>query len=258
MKTPEEIQKLKEGGHILSDILREVRSKCVAGANTADLDALARQRMKEAGGKPSFLHYQMSANEPGFPGALCVSVNHEVVHGMPLPGRTIQDGDVIGLDIGMWYKGLCTDMATTVIVGEASGHVRDLVSRTREALLRGLSTIHAGGMVGDIGVAIEEYIKPFGYGIVRELVGHGVGHAVHEDPQVPNYRDIGALRVPLKKDMVLAIEPMITLGGAAVALNEDQWTIQTVDQSIAAHFEVTIVVTDDGYELITPWPDTEA
>jgi len=254
-KTDKEIDALKRGGAILSDILRELRSRCVAGANTAELDAFAKQKMKEVGAVPSFLDYKINADDPGFPGAVCISLNEEVVHGLPVPGRIVKDGDIVGLDIGMWYEGLCTDMATTVIVGEVSEEVRLLVSRTRESLVRGLSVIHDGGKVGDIGVAIEKYIQPFGYGIVRDLVGHGVGHGVHEDPQVPNHRDKHALRIPLKTHMVLAIEPMITLGTDAVALQEDQWTISTADKSLAAHFEVTIVVTEEGYELITPWPD---
>ncbi len=254
-KTDEEIEKLKRGGMILSGILRDLRAQCIAGANTADLDAYAKQKMKEAGGTPSFLDYKINEQDPGFPGAVCISINHEVVHGMPVPGRIVQDGDIVGLDIGMWYEGLCTDMATTVIVGEVSEEVRNLVSHTRESLVRGLSVIRDGGRVGDIGVAVEAYVKPFGYGIVRDLVGHGVGHAVHEEPQVPNHKDRSAMKIPLKKGMVLAIEPMMTLGTHEVALEEDKWTISTADKSLAAHFEVTIAVTGDGYDLITPWPD---
>lgn len=258
IKTKKEIASLKAGGKILSDILRELRELCVAGANTADLDRLARQRMEEAGGAPSFLNYKISKHDPGFPGAVCTSLNHEVVHGLPIPGREIKDGDIVGLDIGMWYEGLCTDMATTVMVGSVPDQVRELVERTRASLVKGLEAIRPGGAVGDIGAAIEDYITPFEYGIVRDLVGHGVGHAVHEDPQVPNYRDTFAMKHMLRPGMVLAIEPMITLGSGEVVLEKDQWTISTSDKSLSAHFEVTITVTEDGYELVTPWPDTES
>ena len=255
IKTAEEIEKLQTGGKVLSDTLREIRSACVIGASAEDLDAIALKRFKEAGGTPSFLNYKIAEKDPGCPGALCVSVNSEVVHGPPVPGRKIKDGDIVGLDLGLWYEGLCTDMATTVIVGEVSEEIRELVQRTREALKRGLGVIRGGASIGDIGAAIEDYIKPFGYSIIRDLVGHGVGHAVHENPQVPNYRDPESMKVPLQTGMVLAIEPMITLGTSDVVLKEDKWTIATADESICAHFEVTIAVTDGGYELITPWPD---
>jgi len=255
IKTPEEIAKLREGGLLLSNTLREIAQACKAGVTTEELDAIARKRFKEAGGEPSFLNYKIDDDAPGFPGALCVSINDEVVHGLPIPARTIKNGDVVSLDIGVWYKGLCTDMATTVIVGETDEKTKALVRDTREALVRGLSVIRAGKFVHDIGNAIEDYLKPKKYGIVKDLVGHGVGHAVHEDPQIPNYREPRAPRVKLQEGMVLAIEPMVTLGGWKVYLKDDQWTIATQDHSTCAHFEVTVAVTKDGFELITPWPD---
>ncbi|MBD3251498.1 type I methionyl aminopeptidase [Candidatus Uhrbacteria bacterium] len=255
IKTSEEIEILKQGGKILSDTLRELRTKCVPGVSTKELDDLAQRRFKEAGGEPSFLNYRISDDDPGFPGAVCTSINEEVVHGIPMPDRFVQEGDIVSLDIGLWYKGLCTDMATTVIVGEVSQEVRDLVTRTRQGLVEGLSVIRAGGVVGDIGKAIQTYLEPFGYGIVRDLVGHGVGHGVHEEPPVPNYHEPRGPRVELKTGMVLAIEPMITLGGWRVEQLDDGWTIATKDGSLCAHSEVTVVVTEKGYELITPWPD---
>ncbi len=146
-------------------------------------------------------------------------------------------------------------MATTVIVGEVPDKTRKLVEDTRESLVRGLSVIKAGGWIADIGAAVEDYVKPKGYGIVKDLVGHGVGHAVHEEPQIPNYREPRAKKLQLKTGMVLAIEPMVTLGDWRVSMKPDGWTIVTRDRSLAAHFEVTIAVTDEGYDLITPWPD---
>lgn len=257
IKTPEEIAKLREGGELLSRTLREIREACVAGAHTKDLDLIARKRFEEAGGTPSFLGYKTDPKGTPFPGAVCISINDEVVHGLPIPDRVIKEGDVVGLDIGVWYKGLCTDMATTVIVGKTDEDTKDLVASTREALRIGLEQIKAGKFVHDIGNAIDDYIKPKGYGIVKDLVGHGVGHEVHEAPQIPNYRDRRAPQVKLEEGMVLAIEPMITLGTWRVYLKEDQWTICTQDGSTAAHFEATVAVTKDGYELLTPWPDAQ-
>lgn len=255
IKTPDEIAKLHEGGVILSNTLREIREACVAGASTKALDAIAQKRFKEAGAEPSFLGYKPGGEGKPFPGAVCISINDEVVHGLPIPDRKIQKGDVVGLDIGCWYKGLCTDMATTVIVGEGTQEERELVAATREGLMKGLEQIRAGKFIHDIGNAIEDYLKPMGYGIVKDLVGHGVGHAVHEEPQVPNYRERGGPRIKMQEGMVLAIEPMVTLGGWRVYIKDDQWTIATQDGSKAAHFEVTVAVTKDGYDLITPWPD---
>lgn len=255
IKTPEEIATLREGGAILSRALREIREKCVPGASTQALDQIARDRFAEAGAEPSFLGYRIGGEGTPFPGAVCISINDEVVHGLAIPDRTIQEGDVVGLDIGCWYKGLCTDMATTVTVGAVDEKTKTLVRDTREALLVGLSTVRAGGFIHEIGNAIEDFIKPKGYGIVRDLVGHGVGHAVHEEPQIPHYRERRAPRIKMQEGMVLAIEPMITLGDWRVYLKDDQWTISTQDGSTAAHFEVTLAVTKDGYELITPWPD---
>jgi methionyl aminopeptidase len=256
IKTAEEIEKLRRGGALLSQTLREIRAACVPGASSAELDAIARKRFAEAGGTPSFLGYRIGKRDPAYPGALCVSINDEVVHGLPIPGKTFQEGDVVGLDIGVWLDGLCTDMATTVIVGNtAASNVRDLVRDTRESLVRGISAIRAGALVADIGTAVEDYLKPKKYGIVKDLVGHGVGHAVHEDPPIPNYREPRAAKVKLQAGMVLAIEPMVTLGDWRVTMKDDGWTIVTADGSLAAHFEVTVAVTEGGYELLTPWPD---
>lgn len=255
IKTPQEIVSLKKGGVILSRALRAAMDACVAGALTTDVDQAALRVIEEAGGEPSFLGYQIDPSDPAFPSTVCVSINDEVVHGAATPARVIQDGDIVGLDIGMWYEDLATDMATTVIVGDVPLKTRLLVQDTRESLVRGIQAIRAGGWVSDVGAAIEDYLVPKGYGIVRDLVGHGVGHSVHEEPQVPNFRDSRAPKVRLEVGMVLAIEPMVTLGDWHVAIKRDGWTIVTRDHSLAAHFEVTIAVTEDGYELITPWPD---
>lgn len=255
LKTPAEIAALKEGGAILSRALRAAAEACVEGAHTEELDAIARKVIEDAGAKPSFLGYRIGGEGTPFPGTLCISINDEVVHGLPTPDRVIKKGDIVSLDIGCWYKELCTDMATTVIVGETGKKTKALVEATRESLVRGLSVIKAGRYIHDIGAAIEDYLKPQGYGIVKDLVGHGVGHAVHEEPQVPNYRERHAPKIKLLEGMVLAIEPMVTLGDWHVHMKEDEWTIATNDGSTCAHFELTVAVTKNGYELITPWPD---
>ena len=255
IKTPQEIEKMHRGGELLSRTLREIREKCVVGVSTEALDRIARERFAEAGGTASFLGYRMGNEGPAYPGALCVSINDEVVHGLPIPSRTIQAGDVVGLDIGVWFEGLATDMATTVIVGTVDEKTRALVTDTRESLVLALGAVKAGNWISDIGAVIEDYLKPKHYGIVKDLVGHGVGHAVHEDPQIPHYREPLAPRIQMKTGMVLAIEPMITLGSWRVNVKDDGWTIVTADHSKAAHFEVTVAVTDSGYDLLTPWPD---
>lgn len=255
IKTPEEIQALKLGGAILSRALQAAMKACVAGASTEEIDRVARESMELEGASPSFLGYQISPEDPKYPSTVCVSINDEVVHAAATPARTVKAGDVVGLDIGCWYKGLATDMATTVMVGDVPEKVQAFVRDTRESLVRALSVVKAGNLVSDIGATIEDFLKPKGYGIVRDLVGHGVGHAVHEDPQIPNYREPRASKITLQEGMVLAIEPMITLGDWRVVQQSDGWTIATKDHSLAAHFEVTIAVTKDGYELMTPWPD---
>ena len=255
IKAPDEIQALREGGEILTRALQAAMKVCVVGAETKDIDAEARRVMEEAGARPSFLGYRITADDPAFPSTLCISINDEVVHGPAVPSRVIKEGDIVGLDIGAWYKGLATDMATTVIVGEVPQKTQELVRDTRESLVRGISAIRAGGMIMDIGGAVEDYLKPKKYGIVRDLVGHGVGHAVHEEPQVPNFRDRRTPNLRLQTGMVLAIEPMVTLGDWHVGMKDDGWTIVTEDGSLSAHFEVTVAVTDSGYELLTPWPD---
>jgi len=255
IKTPEEIEVLKQGGAILSRALRLAMDACVVGASTVEVDRIAREYIVSKGGEPSFLGYRISPEDPAYPSTLCISINDEVVHGLAIPERIIKDGDVVSLDIGAWYKGLCTDMAATVAAGNVAPRNLDLIRDTRISLEKGIAAVKAGGLVSDISAAIEDYLKPKGYGIVRDLVGHGVGHAVHEDPQIPNFRDPRSPKVKLRPGMVIAIEPMITLGDWRVTQKNDGWTIVTKDHSIAAHWEVTVAVTDTGYELITPWPD---
>ena len=255
LKTAEEIERMKRGGEILSRTLSLLAQRCVAGANTEDLDNLAREEFEKVGGKPSFLNYQIHSYDPPYPSAVCVSINEEVVHGPATPNRVIADGDVVKMDIGLWYEGMATDMACTVLVGNVPEVARDLSAETRKALEMALETIHDGSWLHEIGKTIQGYLEPKGYGVVRDLVGHGVGHGVHEEPQIPHYHDRRLPPIKLKAGMCLAIEPMVTEGDWRITQKNDGWTIVTQDNSLAAHWEVTVCVTEDGYELITPFPE---
>ncbi len=255
IKTPKEIESLKRGGVILSTALSDAMRACVVGASTEDIDRIARESMERAGAKPSFLGYRIDPSDPAYPSTLCISINDEVVHAPATPARIIKEGDVVGLDIGAWFEGLTTDMAATVMVGEVKPEEKELVLETRRALEKALTVVRNGAYIAEIGAAIGDYLEPFGFGIVRDLVGHGVGHAVHEEPQIPNFRDPRAPKVIMQTGMVLAIEPMVALGSWKIYQKNDGWTLAMRDGSTAAHWEVTVAVTDDGYDLITPWPD---
>lgn len=254
IKTKEEIEIMRQGGAILSRILKEVVSKVKPGATTGELDELAEKRMREAGGEPSFKGYKTRVSDTAFPCTLCTSINHEVVHGPATPSRELREGDIIGLDIGIRYKGYCTDMAVTVPVGKVSREAKKLMSVTRDSLARAVAQAKPGNFISDIGKAAQAHIEKNGYSVVRDLVGHGVGKAVHEEPKVPNYFDPHLKPVEIKPGLVIAIEPMVTAGHYEVETMSDGWTIVTVDGSLAAHFEVTIAVTEKGNEILTPLP----
>jgi methionyl aminopeptidase len=251
--TQEEIAKLREGGALLSAILGELCAMAKPGVSTADLDRHAEKRMCDAGGEPSFKGYKAGGPTP-FNGTVCTSINDEVVHAPPHPGRVLKDGDIISLDIGLRYKGLCTDMAVSLPIGTVPDKTRKLIRVTKEALLAGVDKVRPGRPIRDIGKTIQPIVERAGFGVVRALVGHGVGHHVHEEPHVPNYDDPDMPRVVMKEGMVLAIEPMVTMGSWEVDLRPDDWTFATDDGSLAAHWEVTVAVTADGYEIITPLP----
>ncbi len=244
IKSQEDIRTMREGGAILAEVLHEVARHAVPDADTLSLDRMAQDLLVARGGTPAFKGYQ------GYPASLCVSINNEVVHGIPSREKKLRDGDVVGLDLGVLYKGFYTDMAVTVGVGKVSRTARRLIEVTRQALERGLRKVRAGATLGDIGNAVQSFVEKKGFGVVRSLVGHGVGTEVHEDPPVPNYGEAGTGAV-LKAGMTLAIEPMVTVGDYAVSTLDDQWTVITDDGSLAAHFEHTIAVTERGYEILT-------
>jgi methionyl aminopeptidase len=249
----EEIAKLREGGALLSRVLAEIAALAKPGATSAELDALAERRMREAGGEPSFKGYKAGGSVP-FPGTVCISLNHEVVHAPPVPARAFKDGDIAKLDIGVRYQGLCTDMAVTVPVGSVKPEALKLIRTTRAALLAGVGVIRPGAFVRDVGRTIQPFCEKEGFSVVRDLVGHGVGYKPHEDPPIPNYDDPDLPRVMLNKGMVLAVEPMINAGSWQVELAPDQWTVCAIDRKPSAHFEVTVAVTEDGHEILTPLP----
>ncbi|MFA5854534.1 MAG: type I methionyl aminopeptidase [Patescibacteria group bacterium] len=251
--TNEDIDKLREGGRLLSEILGELARMAKPGVSTADLDAHAEKRMRDAGGEPSFKGYKAGGAVP-FNGTVCTSINDEVVHAPPHPGRILKEGMLLSLDIGLRYKGLCTDMAVSLPVGEVPGSWLKLIRVTKEALLAGIDVIRPGAKIREVGKTIQPIVEGAGFGVVRALVGHGVGHHVHEDPHVPNYDDPDLPSVTIKKGMVLAVEPMVTMGDWDVLQARDNWTIKTIDKKPAAHWEVTVAVTDDGYEILTPLP----
>ena len=243
-KTEKEIEILREGGQLLGEILRKLSKKVRVSATGNELNKLAEDLIYKTGGEPSFKNYQ------GFPNTLCVSVNQTVVHGIP-NNIPFKEGDLVGLDIGMKYKGLYTDTAVTIPVGNINKEVKKLLEVTKKSLEIGISKVSPNNYIGDIGKAIEEYIKPFGYGIVRDLCGHGVGRKVHEDPAILNY-NTGEKGDKMFPGLVIAIEPMIIMGGGyKITTGNDNWSVNSKDNSLTAHFEHTIAVTKSGNIVIT-------
>lgn len=256
VKTPEEIQNMREGGAILSRALKAAVDLVRPGITLKEIDAAAEASMRAEGAEPSFLNYKTDPSDTPFPSTVCLSVNEEIVHGLGNRERVLKEGDVLGLDIGCWYKGLCTDMAASVYVGKNPPEkITKLLNVTREALMAGVKAARVGGDVRDISAAIDHVVTPHKYGNVRALVGHGVGHAVHENPHVPNFISSHYPSVKLVDGMCLALEPMFGMGGDyRVDTAPDGWAIVMHDGSIGSHFEVTIAITKNGTEILTPLP----
>ncbi|NBS68072.1 type I methionyl aminopeptidase [bacterium] len=253
IKTPQDIDAMREGGALLSRALQKAVDAVKPGVTMRELDAIAEQEILAGGGKPSFKGYKAGGKIP-FPSTVCISVNDEVVHGLGTRDIVLQDGDIVGLDIGCWYKDLCTDMAVTVPVGKISQERKTLLKITRDAMYAGVDAAIVGKTTHDMAAAIESTV-PQKYGIVKSLVGHGVGHAVHESPHVPNFVSKAFPKTLLRAGMCLAIEPMVTRGTDDVYISSDGWTIVTADGTDAAHFEVTIALTESGPEILTPQPE---
>lgn len=241
-----DLGKLRRGGAILSQAIRQVAQAVRPGVTTLDLDRLAEVTIRQQGGEPAFKGYR------GFPATLCVSVNDEVVHGLPRADRRLKVGDVVGLDLGVRYAGFATDLAVTVPVGPVSGQARDLIETARQALDEGIKQVKLETPVGTLGATIQAFVEQRGYSVIRDLVGHGIGRELHEEPKIPNYGKRGQ-GPRLKERTAIAIEPMITTGRHQVSIDDDGWTIRTKDGSLAAHFEQTVLVLPNGYEIITPY-----
>ena len=253
LKKPEEIKKLREGGVILAKVLKKVADAVKPGVLICDLDALAEQLILKSGALPAFKGYKSKYTETAFPSSLCVSVNNEVVHGLGDRKRALKEGDIVGLDLGVKYKDLYTDHAVTVGVGKISKEARKLINVTQTALDLALEQVKPGNFIHDIAVVVQKYVEANGFSVVHDLVGHGVGYDIHEDPRIPNFVSANGPqeRVIIKAGMVLAIEPMVNAGSWQVETAEDGWTVMTADGSWSAHFEHTIVVTEDGCEILT-------
>jgi methionyl aminopeptidase len=251
IKTAAEIKSMRESGRLLATVLATLKEALQPGMTTKDLSEIAKRELRGTGGLPAFLGYPGPPHVPDYPDILCVSVNDEVVHGIPSKKRVIQAGDIVSMDFGVVYEGMITDAATSAIAGGTNDPKRQkLVQDTERSLYAGISAVKDGARVGDIGYAVESSLKAGRYGIVRDLVGHGVGHSLHEDPNVPNYGRAGT-GPKLSAGMTIAIEPMVTLGGHRVYMDLDGWTVLTSDHSLSAHFEHTVLVTKEGYEILT-------
>jgi len=257
IKTQKEIKLLREGGKKLAMIRDELARRAVAGVSTQDLEDIAQELFRASGGDSSFLNYRGGKSERPYPARICVSVNDAVVHGLPSSRIILKEGDVVGVDVGLKFNGLCTDTAVTVMVTnnqQSTTYNKDakkLLDVTKKALAVGIAVVRAGATTGDIGYAIEQFVKTQGrFGIIRTLAGHGVGYAVHEEPFIPNFGKKGE-GITLKTGMVIAIEPMLTLGGETLILDQDGFTFRTKDGSLASHFEHTVAVTENGSEILT-------
>jgi methionyl aminopeptidase len=249
IKTEEDIKKLRVSAHRLAEVVRAVAKEVRPGVTTGYLDDLAYKLITKKGDEPAFLNYQPFGAEYPYPASICISVNDEVVHGIPSDDRVLEEGDIVSLDGGVKHEGMISDHAVTVICGEGSEEDKQLLEVTKKAMLAGIKMAKAGNYVQDISRAIEAAI-PKKYGIVKELSGHGVGYAVHEEPYVPNF-DMGEKGIKLKAGMVLAIEPMVNLGTDEVDLLEDGYTFVTSDGKRSAHFEHTVLVTENGGEILS-------
>jgi len=243
VKNAKEIVAIRESGRMLATILSKVEAMLDVGVTGLQIDAMAQQTLKEMESIPAFLGYQ------GFPNAICISVNDAVVHGIP-NNIPFKDGDIVGFDFGVIHDGMVTDAARTFVVGKSTPKLDQLLKTTQRSLDDAINKVKNGCKIGDISAAAQAPIDAGGYGNVRDLVGHGVGHQVHEEPEVPNYGTAGTGPI-LKSGMTIAIEPMVTLGDYKVVIDPDGWTIRTRDGSLAAHFEDTILVTDEGCDILT-------
>ncbi len=244
VKNAAQLAEMKEAGRITGEALLVARDMIREGVSTKALDDAIRHHIEKCGARPSFLGYA------GFPGSACISINDEIIHGIPSKHRYLQEGDIVKIDVGAFYHGFHGDSANTFGVGKISKDAEHLIAVTRESFYRGVAQIREGARLGDIGAAIQQYVESNGYSVVRKYVGHGVGHELHEAPDVPNYGTPGR-GVRLYPGMTIAIEPMVNIGTYQVVEMPDGWTVKTADGSLSAHYEHTIAVTPQGVHLLT-------
>ena len=248
LKTPAQMAKMREAGLVVAAMLDACRASVHPGLTTAELDRVAADILKKAGAESSFLGY----STPPYPATICTSVNNEIVHGIPSPKRKLREGDIVGIDAGAIVDGWHADAAITVAVGKVSADAARLIEVTQKALSIGIASAKVGGRVGDIGAAVEEFVRGQGFSIVHNYVGHGIGSAMHEEPQVPNYRPTkGQPNPPISEGLCIAIEPMVNIGGPETRTLADQWTVVTADRSLSAHFEHTLACTAAGPIVLT-------
>ncbi|MDD6347045.1 MAG: type I methionyl aminopeptidase [Lachnospiraceae bacterium] len=248
IKTEHEIALMRHAGHLLAEVHNALRDFIKPGISTLDIDRYGERLIRERGGVPNFLHYN------GYPASICVSVNDEVVHGIPSKRRILKEGDIVSLDAGLIWKGYHSDAARTWGVGRVSAEAQKLMDVTKESFFRGIACASAHHHLHEISAAIGDYAESFGYGVVEDLVGHGIGTHLHEDPQVPNFRQKGR-GLLLCKGMTLAVEPMINAGTKNVEWMDDDWTVKTADGSLSAHYENTILITEGEPEMLTLLPE---
>ncbi len=244
IKSAKELETMRDAGRIVAETLALLARKVRPGVSTAELDELAYRHVKKRGAKPSFKGYR------GFPASLCVSINEEVVHGVPSPERVLREGDIVSLDFGDIYQGFQGDAAITVPVGKVSPLAEELIQVTEAALMEGIRHARAGNRLSDVSSAIQTYVEASGFSVVRQYVGHGIGREMHEDPQVPNFGPAG-MGPLLRPGMTIALEPMVNVGTWRTVVKEDKWTVVTEDGSLSAHFEHTIAVTTGEPEILT-------
>lgn len=249
IKSKKEIEILRKAGKKLAEVMVELEKRIAPGVSGKELDKLARELVFSRGGKPSFLNFSNGASRP-FPSAICFSVNDEVVHGVP-GNKILKVGDLLKIDVGMDYGGLFVDMARTFAVGKISARAEKLTATTKKCLDIGLREVKEGAKMSEYSKAVQKRAEENGFSVIRSLVGHGVGYAVHEDPQIPNYYSKNYKDVMLKSGMVLALEPMVNEGGHEIMLDKDGWTFKTKDGKLSAHFEDTVLVTGSGAEVLT-------
>lgn len=244
IKNQVQIAAMREAGRITGEALLVAREHIREGVSTKELDTVIRHHIEKCGAKPSFLGLY------GFPGSACISINDEVIHGIPSKDRILQEGDIVKIDLGAFYKGFHGDSARTFPVGRVSDEAKALIAATKQSFYEALKAVKVGNRIGDIGAAVDGYVRSKGFSVVRQYVGHGIGRDVHEQPDVPNYGTPG--RGPrLCSGLVIAIEPMVNVGGHEVRVMPDQWTVKTADGSLSAHYENTVALTDEGVINLT-------